>query len=380
MVFDAEVTLLRAKGVSVSTFCKANKNIDRINQLSAAFNLTYCKKARNDLYALLQRKKPDIVHIHNFFPLISPSVYDACIDCGVPVVQTLHNYRLICPGAFLMRDGKVCEDCIVGSPYNAVRYGCYRGSRIATYPVSRMVDHHRRKKTWATKVNRFIALTNFARDKFIQAGFQSDKIMVKPNFISQRHDSCCRSHDEICNINIEDNISALFVGRLSDEKGILTLAKAWVSLDVQLKVIGSGPLRHKLSLNGTKISCLGNLNRDLVIQEMKSSSFLVMPSEWYEGFPMVLVEAFSCGLPVIASRMGGMVEIVENGITGLHFEPGNSDDLVGKVRWMIEHPKGRQKMALNARRIYEERYTAEKNYQMLIEIYQQATYDACSHC
>jgi len=369
-VLDAEISLFRKNGHQVELFHVKNDSIlGLFDKVKVVINLNYKKASKIKLKNKLIEFNPHVVHVHNFFPLLTPSIYDACLEVGVPVVQTLHNYRTMCPGALLMRDGKICELCLKGNAYQSVLHGCYRNSIVGTFAVARMVESHRRRGTWKTKVNRFIALTEFARNKFIDAGFPEEKIKVKPNFSG---DSCANTNY----INLKRN-GALFVGRLSQEKGLGTLIEAWSDLDIPLKVAGTGPLENELNNSKSNaVIALGMLEQDFVQKEMRKSAFLVMPSEWYEGFPMVLVEAFSQGLPVVASRLGGMAEIVEDGVTGLHFEAGNAKDLAEKVQWMHDHPEECKEMGLNARKVFEEKYTAEKNYELLMNIYQEAIEDA----
>ena len=365
-VLDSETKLLSKNGHKVSLALKQN---DAINSLRSKVNtfldVAYSRQSKLWMSEQIIQHKPDVIHVHNFFPLLSPSIYDACLEAGVPVVQTLHNYRTMCPGALLMRDGVICEKCITGSAYQSVLHGCYRGSVVGTFAVARMIEKHRALGTWQQKVNCFIALTEFARHKFIKAGFPADKIIVKPNFTVDN------SLPE--NKPSQARVGAIFVGRLSQEKGVSTLLNAWLELDIPLRIAGSGPLENKLSyLTGNGVKVLGVLDQQSVQKEMRQAAFLVMPSEWYEGFPMVLVEAFSQGLPVVASRLGGMAEIIEDGVTGLHFEAGSAVDLADKVRWMNDHPEECRQMGRNARKVYEQKYTPERNYEMLMAIYQQA--------
>ena len=365
-VVYAEQVILQERGHEVSLFEVSNDDIrGPVSKLSTALSVGYSLSSKNSLAKNLMNFQPDIVHVHNFFPLLTPSIYDACQDAGIPVVQTLHNYRTICPGALLMRDGHICEDCVTGSAYHAVLHGCYRGSRVGSLIVARMVEVHRKRKTWQEKVVRYIALTEFAKQKFVQAGFPVDKIAVKPNFAG--------SDINITNPLRSEKLYALFVGRISKEKGIETLLKAWEQLSLPLHVVGDGPLLSKIqSVESRLVTSFGHMSSKNVGEKMAQSSFLVMPSEWYEGFPMVLVEAFAHGLPVVASRLGGMEEIVEDGKTGLHFDAGNHFDLAEKVQWMQEHPQECKKMGENARQDYLQRYTPEINYKMLIQIYNEA--------
>jgi len=362
-VVDGECELLTKNGHDTYIFLCNNDELQTIrNRVEAGLNTVWSRKSVYKIGIDLNCFRPKLVHVHNFFPLITPSVYDACIEAGVPVVQTLHNYRILCPGALLMRDGHVCERCIHSSPYHAVLYKCYRDSRLGSFAVARMVDYHRRRSTWNHKVDRFIALTEFAKSKFVEAGIEPEKIAVKPNFVTDPFPDALPGGKRK---------GALFVGRLSVEKGIVTLAWAWRRLDYPLTVAGDGPESGWLD-GVSSISRLGQVGSRRIGTLMATSAFLVMPSEWYEGFPMVLVESFAHGLPVIVSRLGSMAEIVEDGVTGLHFEPGDAEDLAEKAQWMIDHPRQCREMGENARQVYLEKYTPEKNYQMLMRIYKEA--------
>lgn len=362
-VVALESSLLSSCGDhEVQSYCISNSEINSFfSKLGVFFSTPYSYKEKSRFRCFI-RHFPDVAHVHNFFPLITPSVYDVCIESGIPVVQTLHNYRIICPGALLMRDEHICEQCLDGSPYQAVLYKCYRNSRLGSLAVARMVDYHRRRDTWNRKVDRFIALTEFAKSRFVKAGIDPDKISVKPNFVPDPFPG---------GITRTKRHGALFVGRLSVEKGIATLARAWMRIDYSLSVAGEGPETDRLK-NIPNITKLGQVDSSFISDLMTASAFLVMPSEWYEGFPMVLVEAFAHGLPVITSCLGSMAEIVEDGVTGLHFEPGDSEDLSEKVQWMVDHPRQCQAMGENARQVYLEKYTPEINYQILMQIYKEA--------
>ena len=359
-----EGALLTGKGHEVRLWSVSNDGIEGAwAKLRTAWQVPYSHRARRQLGRVIADFGPDVVHVHNFFPLLTPSIYEACRDAGVAVVQTLHNYRTICAGALLLRDGRPCEDCIGASPYRGALHGCYRGSRLGSLAVARMIARHREQGTWRTKVDRFIALTEFAKAKFVEAGFPADKIAVKPNFAA---DTGARTSEG-------DRHGALFVGRLSPEKGIGTLLAAWRGLDVPLRIAGDGPLLNMVrDANSPNVAPLGGLPPEAVSREMARAAFLVMPSQWYEGFPMTLAEAFCQGLPVIASRLGAMAEIVEDGVTGLHFAPGDARDLAAKVRWAADHPEEMLEMGANARHAYEEKFSPDINYEILFSIYQAA--------
>lgn len=370
-VCDKEMALLQQQGNAVYYHEHSNDQIKSLkDKLSTSFNLNYSVVEKNHLAVVLREQVPAVVQVHNFFPLLTPAIYDACNEQNIPVIQTLHNYRTICPSALLMRDGALCETCIQQSPYNAVLHKCYRDSFAGSFFVARMVAYHRKHKTWQTKVNRFIALTEFAKSKFVEAGFPAEKIRVKPNFIVDPFNGAVDLPAK--------QAGALFVGRFSQEKGVSVLLKAWQSISYPLRLAGDGPVFDgcKVESNHTDIAFLGSQSSEQVHALMSELSFLVMPSIWYEGFPMVLVEAFAHSLPVICSRLGGMAEIVEDGVTGLHFEAGNADDLAEKVKWMLAHTEESEQMGRNARETYLKNYTPEINYKQLMAIYQEAIDEA----
>jgi len=372
-VVDEEVKLLKQNGHEVHLYEINNLKIDSLSKkIQTGFEITYSQSAKKSLAKELNRFQPDIVHVHNFFPLLTPAIYDACIENNIPVIQTLHNFRLICPGALLLRDGNICERCITGSAYNAVVHKCYRNSRLQSLAVARMVSYHRKNNTWANKVTRFIALTEFSKSKFVAAGFPSAQMTVKPNFVNSSVELEMDSNEAGTNNKNSSKPYALYVGRLSKEKGINTLLDAWQNVDLVLNIAGDNMLENTLPTTNTNIHFLGEIDNSQVHTQMKNAQFLIMPSICYENLPMVIIEAYSRGLPVIASNLGAMREIVKNNESGLLFEAGNSKDLLEKVNWMIENPEQCKEMGANAKRIYLEQYTAKINYELLTKIYQEA--------
>jgi glycosyltransferase involved in cell wall biosynthesis len=250
--------------------------------------------------------------------------------------------------------------------WRSVRHGCYRNSRVATTAVALMLAVHRHLRTWTWGVSRFIVLTEFCRQKFVEGGLPGEKIEVKPNFVFA-DPGCQAGRGEY----------ALFIGRLSPAKRVLTLLEAWQRLPkgIPLRIIGGGPEREFLEsyagrMGLSDLRFCGQLPRGEVIQALKGARLLVFTSEWFENFPMTIVEAFACGVPVVCSRLGAMQEIVVDGHTGLHFAPGDVGDLAAKVDWAWAHPEETAAMGRAARAEYEAKYTAEKNYQMLTGIYQ----------
>ena len=283
-------------------------------------------------------------------------------------MQTLHNYRLLCPAATFYRDGRVCEECLDQSLWRGVLHGCYRESRTATSVVALMLAIHRWQGTWTQGVNSFIALSEFSRKKFVEGGIAAEKIATKPNFVSP--DPGCRA---------QSGEYALFIGRMLHEKHILTLLTAWrrLPMHIPLRIIGSGARRPFLETYANQcglsdVHFLGQLPRGEVIAALKGAWCLVFPSEWYENFPMTIAEAFACGVPVICSCLGAMQEIVADGHTGVHFIPGDADDLARKVEWAWAHPRQMADLGRAGRKEYEVRFTAKRNYQILMAIYEQA--------
>ena len=371
VVFSQERELLERAGHQVLTYCRSNWEIagySALKRLALVGRMVWAQDSRREIAGLIHREKPDLVHVHNTFLMVSPSIYSACKEAHVPVVQTLHNYRLLCPAATFFRDGRVCEECLEHSLRRGVLHGCYRDSRAETSAVALMLAVHRWLGTWSEMVDSFIALSGFSRQKFIEGGIPTEKIAVKPNFVYA--DPGCRARS---------GEYALFIGRVSPEKGIRTLLAAWQRLQVRipLRIIGGGPEREFLEEHATQMELsdvrfLGQLPRDEVIAALKGARFLLFTSEWYENFPMTIVEAFACGVPVVCSRLGAMEEIVADGRTGLHFTPGNADDLAAKVEWASAHPEEMAAMGRAARAEYEAKYTAQRNYPMLMEVYQKA--------
>jgi glycosyltransferase involved in cell wall biosynthesis len=367
-VFRAESGLLRRCGHVVFQYTEDNARIEGMNRLALGAETLWSRSSRKKLRKILNETQPQVAHFHNTFPLISPSAYYACRKAKVPVVQTLHNYRLICPSALFFRHNDNCTDCIHKKfAWPGIFNKCYRGSMQQTAAVAAMVGLHRLFKTWNNQVQIYIALTAFSRKKFIEGGLPEEKIMVKPNFIYPDPGKERGGRDYM-----------LFVGRLAAEKGIMTLLRAFEYLPrIPLKVAGDGPLMQKavdfIRLHGMQnVQMLGHRTGEQIIGLLKGAGCLVFPSLWYEGFPMTIAEAFACGVPVIASRLGAMKEIIDHQRTGLHFAPGDPQDLTAKIEWAWTRPTIMQSMGKEARWEYERNYTAEKNYEMLMGIYKTA--------
>jgi glycosyltransferase involved in cell wall biosynthesis len=361
----AEVALLRSRGHEVIEYYAHNDAVDSMSGVRVALRAVWSRPAHRELGALVRARRPQIAHFHNTFPLISPAAYSAARAGGARVVQTLHNFRLLCPNALFFRDGRVCEDCLGRAvPWPGVVHRCYRGSRAGSAAVATMLATHRALGTWRRAVDVFIALTEFSRRKLISGGLPAGKLLVKHNFVYPDPGAGPGAGGY-----------GVFVGRLSPEKGVETLLRAWKSLGgrVPLKVVGDGPLAPAVRAAAAadpSIQWLGARPLDAVYALVGEAAFLVLPSQCYENFPRVVIEAFAKGTPVLASRLGAMAEVVAHGRTGLHFAPGDAEELAAQARRLLAEPATR--LRAEARREYEQKYTADSNHRRLMAIYAKA--------
>lgn len=366
-VVAEEMRMLVAHGHSVELHSADNDAIAGAKaQALTAIRSFYSRPSYDRLSAHIDAFQPDILHVHNFFPTLSPSIYFAAEHHRVPVVQTLHNYRLLCAGAYLFREGKPCEQCLDKHSFlPAVEHACYRGSRPGSAIVGGVTALHNTLGTWKNRIDRYIMLTRFSAQKLGEHLIPAEKIRLKPNFVPD------------LGIGAGDGNFILFVGRLSPEKGLATILEAdrLGTLALPIHIAGDGPLADEVAKAcerpGSRLTYLGRRSRPEVMDLMKRATALLVPSLWYEGFPMVMVEALSFGLPILSSRIGGLPEIVEEGVSGLLFEPGNPAALSGTIDQLasqVDLPAMRQQ----ARRRFEEQYTEDKNHQMLIDIYNEA--------
>jgi glycosyltransferase involved in cell wall biosynthesis len=370
--FAAETRLLEAHGDEVIRYTTHNDRVGLLGPLDLAKKTIWNAETYLDLRSIIRDQHPDVMHAHNTFPLISPAAYAAAREGGVPVVQTLHNFRLVCANGLLFRNGRICEDCIGKTIlWPAVLHKCYRGSAAASAVVATMLHYHRARGTWHHDVDVFVALTDFARRKLIEGGLPAAKIVVKPNFVDWGADA------QPVNQEAESDY-ILFVGRLSAEKGIRTLIAAWNALPAPppLRIVGDGPLRDEVlraAATNPLVRWLGYQPAPKIQQLLRGARALVFPSEWHEMFPLVLIEAMSVGVPVIGSRVGAVESVIEDGKTGLLFTVADPEVLAKKVCWAWEHQGAMASMGENARAVYLERYTGAVNYQLLREVYARAT-------
>ncbi len=365
--FEAEGQLLEQAGHQVVRFTRHNDEVRQLSRWATARLTLWNSATYRDVRSLIQRERPDVLHCTNTFPLISPAVYYAAHSEGVAVVQALHNYRLLCPNALLLRDQTVCEDCLGKLlPLPSIRYGCYRGSRAASAVVAAMLFFHRLRGTYNRAVDRYYALTEFSRSRFIAGGLPAEKLMVKPNFVPDVNEMGAGAGDY-----------CVFVGRLSVEKGVATLLEAWRQppAGLRLKIVGDGPLRDdvvRAVASQPQIEWLGHRPVEELPRIIGQSRCLILPSICYENFPRAIVEAYAVGTPVIASRLGAMAELVDHGRLGLLFDANDARSLAAQVELIAANPLSRTKWRQAVRDEYLARYTPQRNLERLLEIYDEA--------
>jgi glycosyltransferase involved in cell wall biosynthesis len=372
VVARQECELLRAHGDEVVEYRRSNSELgdDLLSKMLFAGRAFWSRKAERDIEAIILRRRPHVAHFHNVFPQISVSGYRACKRLGVPVIQTVHNYRLICVRGDYFRNNRICQDCLNWKiPVPAVLHRCYRGSLAQSAAAAGALAAHQILRTWNRLVDIFVALTEFGKQKLIEAGFPEKKIVIKPHFVHP--DPGISEHYSARNY-------ALFAGRLSPEKRVVSLIEAWKTIeDVPLIIVGSGPVEAFIKQSvcrgrSNNVQLLAAQPRKKLLALMKGAKLLLVPSEWYETFGMVIIEAFASGIPVFASRLGAMAELIEDGKTGRLFTPGSVEEIRQCMAWASQHPEELARMGLNARNVFETKYTAEVNYPLMKRVYGRA--------
>lgn len=370
VVAQQESELLRERGNEVVEYRRSNCELgdDLRSKMLFAGRAFWSRKAEREIEAIILHARPDVAHFHNVFPQISLAGYKACKRHGVPVVQTVHNYRLICVRGDYFRHDRICQDCLNWKiPFPAILHRCYRGSLAQSAAAAGALAVHRMLRTWHKLVDVFVALTEFGKKKLIEAGFPAQKIVVKPNFVHP---------DPGIRENYDMRGYALFVGRLSPEKRVGKLIEAWSKIDdLPLVIVGSGPTEEsvrQLASSMGNVQLLKAQPRKKLLILMKGAKLLLVPSEWYETFGMVIIEAFANGIPVFASRLGAMEELIQDGQTGRLFTPGSIEEIRQCMAWASHHPEELARMGLNARDVFQQRYTADANYPLMMKVYSKA--------
>jgi glycosyltransferase involved in cell wall biosynthesis len=362
-VYEDTCNLLTRHGHQVTRFTVHNDDLSAAGKLSMAKNTIWNRSIAKQIRRHVERDHIQVAHFINTFPQISPAAYYAARRAGAAVIQDLPNFRFFCPAALFLRDGKVCEDCIGQTfPMPAVRHKCYRGSGSATAVVATMLATHRLLGTYRKAVDQYSVLTTFSRDKFVQAGLPAEKLFIRPNFVWPDPSE-----------GPGGGGYALFVGRLSPEKGVDVLLNAWAkSPGIPLKIVGDGPLADQVkqaSASNHLIHYVGRKPVEQVMQLMGDAEFLLFPSVWYEGQPKTILESLAKGTPIIASKIGAMIDLIDHGKTGLHVPPGDADALVEAVKLLASDASRRAAMRIAARETYLRLYTADENYRQLMHLY-----------
>jgi glycosyltransferase involved in cell wall biosynthesis len=371
---QAEIEVLRSAGHQVTYLEENNnrlQNLTPLDKLQLFLNSPWNPQQYHNLRSQLQDLKPDILHVQNFFPLFSPSVHSAAKSLGIPTIQHLRNFRLGCLNSYLYREQQVCEACVGHNPWRGVVYRCYRQSLPESLALWHLITYNRGRKTWSRDVDGFIAPSHFAAQKLLEIGIPSERLYIKPNFTS----------DPLINQSIPPlpaRPTFLYLGRLSPEKGVITLLQAWKHLhqrEWQLNLLGDGPQRQTLEAfvqehQLLNVTFYGQQPLAQVIEAIKQATAVVVPSQWYETFGRVVIDAFACGRGALVSNLGALSELVQEGKTGLLIAPQQIEAWSSGLNWCGNNPWQLTQIGQNARQTYLEKYTPEVNYQQIIRIYQ----------
>ncbi|MEM8674346.1 MAG: glycosyltransferase [Cyanobacteria bacterium P01_G01_bin.67] len=368
-IVATEAKLLESYGHQVYRYQVNNHQLKEMNPWTITKATLWNSQIHQEIRTLIKKFKPQIAHFHNTFPLISPAAYYAAQAEGVPVVQTIHNFRLLCANALFFRNGRVCEECLIQkNPLPGIIHSCYRNSRTASTAAALTVKLHSLIGTWSKAIDTFVVYSHFAHKKLVQGGLPIEKIAFKTNFLYP-----------VPKIGNGSGNYALFVGRLAPEKGTSVMLEAWEHLGhkIPLKIVGDGPLADEVATvakNSPGVEWLGRKSLADVYELMKKASFLIIPSEWYETFGRVGIEALATGTPLLVSKIGALAELVKPGLNGLLFNPGDATDLAEKAKWLVDNPRRLSQMRQEARQSFEAKYLAADNYHRLMEIYNALIY------
>ena len=370
-----EIDLLHTRGHEMMEHIEDNRSVlnrGRVATLATLWRAAWSKRVYVETQELVRKVRPDIVHVHNFWFALSPSVVTACHDVGLPVVATLHNFRLLCVGGVLLDPrGQACDHCVGRSPAPGVRRGCYRSSHLLSYFVARMIKVNRKRGTWRKDVDLFLVPSDFCRSVFIRGGFPEEQISVRPHFVP---DPLPETH--AVPPPLPEQARVLFLGRLSREKGLGTLLSAWPDVEcatgAQLRLVGDGPLRAELEAqaSGRNVSFAGHVPSERVMEEVAKASLIVLPSECYETFGRSIVEGYAMGRPAVVGRIGGPAEIVRDGETGLFFRPSDASDLAGKLARLLTDAELLRRLGEAGRSEYLALYSPQKAYARMMNQYE----------
>ncbi len=364
VVFEQEGKLLSESGHEINKFVVSNDSIEGlISKADAFLNILDNRRVVEEFADQVSSFKPDVVHFHNFFPRLSPGAVSYVLERKIPTLQTLHNFRHVCANGMFLRRNSICQMCL-NRPMRipALIHRCYRHSSLATFAVARVGRRFRQLCDSYPHHLTLVALTSFAREQMINDGYSPYQILTKPN----------SAPDAGVGPQTRER-RVLFVGRLSVEKGADFLIQLAKSIDATFEIIGDGPERERLRASASRnVVFRGWLDHHDVLERIKSATVLAVPSRWFEGFPMIVPEAFSTGTPIIASRIGSLAEIVEDGISGITRESDNHQSWREAIQLMLDDPRLARSLGHGARLVFEEKYTSQHNLRRLIEIYSYA--------
>jgi glycosyltransferase involved in cell wall biosynthesis len=364
MVAQSEAALLSSHGHEVIEYKRSNHELTALppaRRLKFYLKDIYSSKSTyQDVRTLIETHRPQVAHFHNSFFMIGPAAYQACFDAGLPVVQTLHNYRFLCAAGTFFREGAPCEKCLSHGRLAGIVHRCWHGSATASFLMTQAIESYFKAKI-LKKIDRFVALSEFSRGKFIQAGWDKERMTTKPNFLEKDPGQAGFQGKFI-----------LYIGALQPYKGVALLLAAWRSkkFAMPLKLVGTGPLQAKLqekSIAG--VEWLGQRPASDVIDLIKQAACVVVPSECYENFPRVVIEAYACGIPVVASDLGAMKEIVIHRTTGLLFKPGEAEQLALQLEFLQNNVDDARRMGRQARQVFENNYSAAAQYPKIMSLY-----------
>lgn len=372
-VVNQEQKLLREEHSVDSFFVENSLEITGLlARLRLLFRTHYNSESKKRILEKLEGSSYDVMHVHNFFPVLSPSIFESAREMNVPSVMSLHNFRLIHPNGLMFHNGEPDHRSLNGSAYRCVPDGVYRNSALQTAVVAHMIEYHRKKKTWGKMPSAFIALSAFSRDLFIEGGLPEERIFIKPNFIEDPV-----KKQSGLSLQLQKKNEFFYVGRISEEKGVDQLIECWLRFkpEARLVIAGEGPMKQKLEAKTKEtanIKWLGQVSRDHILERLATAKALLFPTKCYEGQPLILLEAMSMGCPVITAKIGNPENMISDGETGFHYNPGDVDDLYKKCTIVGENPGLWLEMGKRARFVYLEKYTPQKNLALLTGIYKKA--------
>lgn len=370
-VFRSETKLLEAHDNKVIRYTVSNDSFDNagvLGKIMATLGMLWSFKHYKAIQRLIKKEQPDIVHIHTFFPLLSPSILYAAKRCNVKIVATLHDTRFICPCSTSLRENQLCNECGDGHYFRMWEYGCFKNSKLQSLIVAFIFKYHRFRKSFYKQIDKYICLNDNQIRLLKEIGFDENKIVKKYNFVSDVELNLKPMKVE----EIPDRY-VVFYGRIGEEKGIRLLMQIWNQInDIPLVVMGGGPLENEFKTwaqEKDNVYFLGYTEHNKCLSIVKNGEFVVFPSIWYEGCSMVEIETESLGKSLIATDLGFSAEAIAEGKNGYKVPLGDTNQFIAKIRELWSKPEKSNQMGMNARLDYENKYTPEDNYQQLMKIY-----------